>query len=237
LTLTPGPPFSLSLCTDHLRETAQAAAGLLAAQGHSVHFLLSLSYAARGAELADALAVAGGAIHVTSTSGASARGLVAGVNADAAAVVPGADAIIISLPGPAVAPMLAELAPHLAAHQLVLLLRGMGPANYMAFSKAAEAAQGPGTPLPFFAATKALPWDCCALSPGCVVVSGGPMARAVPVAAAPGAPAAARAALPQLLGGLFPGTVFELHDTPLDTILGIAYGLELNALVVSAIDA
>ena len=193
--------------------------------------LFGAKYADRAAELQAAIDANGGAIVLEDRSrGAAAagadggaagagdaaappepeviRGAVRGVTTDAAAVVPAADVVIISVNGPAMAAAIEQVAPHLRPEQLVLFLMGIGGIQYRQVADAV-ARHAPGRGVPIFAATKTLPWACRAAAPGRVNVCG--TKHEVGLAVAPDAGALLRAMVPALLANLFPGTKFSLQ--------------------------
>ena len=122
---------------------------------------MSPAYAERAAALRAAIAANGGAIllhsHAPDGSPAATRaGPVAGVSTDAAALLPRADIVVLSVTGPAMDGLARELAPHLRPHQLLVWMQGLGAVNFEQLRRAMDAAGG--RPLPMLAATRTLPW-------------------------------------------------------------------------------
>lgn len=157
------------------------------------------------------------------------QGAVECVSTCAAEVVPSADIVIVSTTGPAMDPLIRELAPHLHQHQLLLLLQGMGPVNYMQL-KAAMRQAGRARRMPVFAAAKVLPWACRLQAPGQVDVCG--TKAHVELALGPNTSPLLRAALPQLLASLFPGTRFLVHPNALEATF-FPYDVLGNDVLVS----
>jgi len=157
------------------------------------------------------------------------QGAIEHVSTCAAEVVPSADIVIVSTTGPAMDALIRELAPHLHQHQLLLLLQGMGPVNYMQL-KAAMRQAGRARRMPVFAAAKVLPWACRLQAPGRVDVCG--TKAHVELALGPTTSPLLRAALPQLLASLFPGTRFLVHPNALEATF-FPYDVLGNDVLVS----
>jgi hypothetical protein len=145
------------------------------------------------------------------------QGAIHGVSTNARELLAAADIILISVTAPAIEGLIRELAPHLRSNQLLFFLQGTGAVNFMMLKSALQDCVKSGMKsganslagrMPMYAAAKVLPWACRVQAPAQVSICG--TKDCVSVALAPGANALLRVMVPQLLGGLFPGTRFLL---------------------------